>query len=38
MDRTVDEGHQIALARELLQAIEGPEVRATVCAAFEDRV
>ncbi|MCO1598384.1 hypothetical protein M8C17_24870 [Micromonospora sp. RHAY321] len=38
MAGTVDEGHQIALARELLRAIEGPQVRATVCAAFEDRV
>lgn len=38
MDRAVDEGHQIALARELLRAIDGPEVRATVCAALEDRV
>ncbi|MCF0093931.1 hypothetical protein AB0B97_16320 [Micromonospora sp. NPDC049004] len=38
MDRSVDESHQIALARELLRSIEGPQVRATVCAAFEDRV
>ncbi|MET7705462.1 hypothetical protein [Micromonospora sp. NPDC005189] len=38
MDNTVDEGHQIGLARELLRAIEGPQARATVCAAFEDRV
>lgn len=37
-DRSVDEEHQIALARELLRAIEEPGVRATVCAAFEDRV
>ncbi|WBB66522.1 hypothetical protein [Micromonospora sp. WMMD812] len=37
-DRTVDEAHQIALTRELLRAIEGPQVQATVCAAFEDRV
>ncbi|MFC4017212.1 hypothetical protein ACFOW4_04535 [Micromonospora sp. GCM10011542] len=38
MDRSVDEAHQIALARELLRAVQGPRVRATVCAAFEDRV
>ncbi|MGC4768011.1 hypothetical protein ACLQ25_03375 [Micromonospora sp. DT44] len=38
MDRSVDEAQQIALARELLRAIEGQQVRATVCAAFEDRV
>lgn len=37
-DRSVDQEHQIALARELLRAIEGPGVRATVCAAFEDRL
>ncbi|MET0418477.1 MAG: hypothetical protein ABW022_20890 [Actinoplanes sp.] len=38
MDKAIDEGHQIALARELLRAMDGPQVRATVCAAFEDRV
>ncbi|MEU7928710.1 hypothetical protein [Micromonospora sp. NPDC049107] len=38
MDPSVDEAQQIALARELLRAIEGQQVRATVCAAFEDRV
>ncbi|MFC5922107.1 hypothetical protein [Micromonospora vulcania] len=38
MERSVGEEHQITLARELLRVIEGPQVRAIVCAAFEDRV
>ncbi|WP_433115397.1 hypothetical protein [Micromonospora sp. CA-246542] len=38
MDRSVDEAQQITLARELLRAIDGQQARATVCAAFEDRV
>ena len=38
MESTVDEDHQVALARELVGVLAGDGVRTVVCANFEDRV
>jgi hypothetical protein len=38
VDSTVDEDHQIGLARELVGVLAGDGVRTVVCANFEDRV